>query len=348
LQSHLRVDSFGQWRRGRALEAGHLGKIGLKFVVKASLNAVGGGVVVDFVFEVLPHVIAASCRARGDPAFARRGLSMAITLKSIIAEKLAGTLVLRVGQGESVLTGSAAALPKETRGIVNELSHDALSYWRQSATGDLLAVSFRDAKKQEACVTMVEVDRCLDDDAPLDATHKAFLDEQYDEDDREQPKTQIKPTEIEYVHCGGVGHLGQRATRIALAKPNPEKPENLSFAVKDDSGRLVFPSDVGLIGWIKSKSSLPGQSNVARCASAMSRGGKYTLKYAGKDVLHASKGKTGDAAGCTVFWIEESASVVRLIGFGRHRTSTEYDVYWSELTGVGAARALGSRVLLGT
>jgi hypothetical protein len=30
LRSHLRVDSFSHWRRGRALEVGHLGKIGVR------------------------------------------------------------------------------------------------------------------------------------------------------------------------------------------------------------------------------------------------------------------------------------------------------------------------------
>jgi hypothetical protein len=266
---------------------------------------------------------------------------MAMTLKKCIEQTITGAIKRRLAHGTPLLIPGRPLgdRPSADELLLREVSTRALRYWEGASAGAFIVGTFKTGK-DECVIALVEVDPATDDAAPIDATHRAFLDDQSRNDEKAQPD------EAEYVRVKGAdGHIDQRTLQIALAKPDPERLAAVEFVV-DNGVRQTFASDVELISWIKTQSSLPGQSNLARCVAAMSRGGKYTLKYQRKDVLHASKGVRGDAGSCTVFWLEETPHKLRLVGFGRHRGETTYDVYWSETDATTGARALSALVRL--
>lgn len=55
----------------------------------------------------------------------------------------------------------------------------------------------------------------------------------------------------------------------------------------------------------------------------------HTSKYRGSDVYHTSAGAAGTANGVTIFYVNAQGSDGKIIGIGRHRSSTSYDIEWS-------------------
>jgi hypothetical protein len=266
---------------------------------------------------------------------------MAITLKKCIEMQMTGTITRRLAHGTPIVIHGRelGARPSADEKLFREVSRSAIRYWEASSAGSVILGTFKTAT-EECLVTLVEVDPATDDAAPVNATHLAFLDDQSSDNEKAQPN------EMSYLNVTGAnGHVDQHCLKLALAKPDPERNAAVEYIV-NDGGRQSFTTDAGLIGWIKTRSSLPGQSNLSRCVAAMSRGGKFTLKYASKDVLHASKGVRGDAGGCTVFWLEESPNKLRLVGFGKHLGETSYNVYWSETSATTNLPALPASITL--
>jgi len=55
----------------------------------------------------------------------------------------------------------------------------------------------------------------------------------------------------------------------------------------------------------------------------------HASKYRGQDVYHTSAGKAGSANGVTIFYVNAQGRDGKIIGIGRHLTSTSYSIEWS-------------------
>lgn len=100
-------------------------------------------------------------------------------------------------------------------------------------------------------------------------------------------------------------------------------------------GKFGVMSNGQILDWLSSKlPHLPSrkyQSNMQSCINDVANGrGKDTAgrTYQGAQILHTSAGKSGQADGCTLFYVKRDNDVAKIVGIGSHDDSTSYDVYW--------------------
>ncbi len=202
---------------------------------------------------------------------------------------------------------------------------DAISYW--TTAGEFGEFSFLKLKDgvDNYFVNLVKVQHSVDDEAPIDATHKAFVQTS------EHAKAKIS---IEFVRLDLSTTLGNRC--LEKPKPNRVPAPSQTLEVWED-GAYVTKTSEEMEAFIKDMDAQRGDGNVKRCVNMMQRGGKYTMKYAKepvKDVLHASKGRRGDSGTCSVFYVDY-LNKVRLIGIGHHTGNASYSISWCEKSKVG-------------
>jgi hypothetical protein len=199
--------------------------------------------------------------------------------------------------------------------------NEAVRYWEDKA--EQSAFSFLKLKDSgEHCfVNLVAVVHGVDDDAPWDASHKMFV----------PTDSTGRVVTSEYVKLANASNPSQK--RIDKAKPNRVPGPSDTLEVWIDDGYQTKKAGE-METFILQTDPQRGKSNVKRCVSALSRGGKFTVKYGNDltmDVLHASKGKRGDSGTCSVFYVEY-LNKVRLIAIGYHTGNASYAITWSEPT----------------